>query len=185
MRTPFSIERLSKYFKGSHKLPKHFFNYIIANMIIAWAFITFQKIESILQFIHWKWLGFHNKFWFVYKYSNEVEAFGILFAMFFPTFVKKKLDLCAIFHCSNKSALLTVIFRGRFNDFNVAFPISSFIIAHVFLNLFRKEVLTVNNINGINFTEVILLFYYCLIFKIYYTLIMASGRWSWKLSSLY
>ena len=31
---------------------KALFSYIITNIVIAWAFITFQGIESIFQFIH-------------------------------------------------------------------------------------------------------------------------------------
>ena len=50
----------------------------------------------------------------------------------FSVFLKKELNSWAIFVSSNKSALLAVIFRRRFHDFNVTFAISSFIIAHVF-----------------------------------------------------
>ena len=48
-KTPFSVDRLNKYFKGSRK------------------FITYQRLESVFKFIHWKCFGSHNKIWFVYK----------------------------------------------------------------------------------------------------------------------
>lgn len=96
-KTPFFSWKIKQIFWRFTQTVKAFFEYAIINIIIGWAFITFQGIERIFQFIYWKCFGFHNKSWYFTKYSDGVESFGILFPKYFVTFVRKKLISWAIF----------------------------------------------------------------------------------------
>ena len=113
---------------------KAFFNYIISDIFIAWAFITLQRIESIFQFIYLSSFGFHNKIWFAYKVFKWGRSIWNFTFQAFPYISKERINSCAMFVSPNKSTLLTVIFRGIFDDFNVILPISFFIFADTFLN---------------------------------------------------
>ena len=64
--------------------------------------------------------------------SNIIETFEILLVNLLRMFLKKVLDSVAILLSSKISTSLTLIFLEGFDDLSFVFPISSFIIIHVF-----------------------------------------------------
>ena len=82
---------------------KAFFNYIISDIVIAWAFITLQRIESIFQFIHLNSFGFHNKIGFAYKVFKWGRSIWNFTCQAFPYICKERINSCAMFDSPNKS----------------------------------------------------------------------------------
>ena len=79
--TIFSWE-IKLMFQKFTQTAKEFLSYTTINIVIVWSFIAFWRIESIFQFIHWKWFYFHRKIWLVSKGQKHLEFYLASFFLY-------------------------------------------------------------------------------------------------------